>query len=94
MKEIDRTIRSVQNRINESRNNQGKAVTISLSTLKEILDICLRAREMREARDEPVPMNHSFGFDYCPSCGIMIETWKSHNYCPRCGQAIKGRKVM
>jgi hypothetical protein len=94
MNKLDKTIRSVQNRINESRNRQGVAVTIALTTLSDIMDILNRTKQMREARDEPKPMKHDPLYQnyYCPSCGIRTFLWNPHKYCARCGQALEDDK--
>ena len=95
MDKLEKTKRSIENRINESRNRQGVAVTIALSTLKDIMKIIIEQQHINEMKEPmkadfvQLPFN-DYRFD-CPRCKNKVEMFQcgeQTKYCPFCGQNI------
>lgn len=73
---------TIQNRINESRNRNGVAVTIMPSTLR-IIQALLK-------KTKPMEMEMEGGTTWwyvCPECHGAID--QKDRYCRHCGQAVK-----
>lgn len=88
----DKTILSIQNRINESRNKNGIAVTIALSTLRDVHAL------LKEKQDEIIPYI-DIDEAKCPDCKVKLTRQELlgedvlfedfFDYCPHCGKAVK-----
>ena len=82
MDQRERLELTIQNRINESRNRNGVAVTIALSTLREMQAFLEKVK--------PKEMEIEGGVTWwyvCPECHGAID--KADSFCRHCGQAVK-----
>ena len=77
MVERDKTILSIQNRINESRNKNGIAVTIALSTLRDVYAL------LKEKQDEIIPYI-DIDEAKCPDCFGTIGGEAEIDNCGEC----------
>ena len=83
MEQRERLELTIQNRINESRNRNGTAVTIALSTLREMQAFLEKVKPM----EMELEGGGSTWWYACPECHGAID--KADSYCRYCGQAVK-----
>ena len=95
--DLELTIRSLQNRVNESRNRGGLAVPVALTTLSKALTLLKKEKPARPY----VPISSMIHDPYRLCCGKCTQTMvlvggrkkpgdlkEIYKYCPRCGVKI------
>ncbi len=92
MPDREKLIRGLQNRINESRNHGGIAVTVALSTLSGAL-MLLKEQEPQETRfvrHYSRPGVYADLWLYCEKCGGRVDDeFYRPKFCPECGRKVK-----
>lgn len=96
MTDLELTIRSLQNRINESRNRGGLAVNVSLTTLSKALTLLKEKKEHEPIFTKLGGEPYIIYCGACNNCMIQLEN-ESHmkyvvrtfKFCQKCGCPIK-----
>ena len=79
----EKTIKTLQNRINEARNNHTKVATIFISTLSDAMALL----KEQEPTDPEIEGGGSSWWYVCSECHGPIDT--RDKYCRHCGKEIR-----